>query len=565
MSPDASRRTPPTRPLSKVAPDWWDYMTLEPEILQEAARLTPEAMLDLSREGFKVVMYDTLEDFYLAEALEYIAAWRQAKPDEPVGICGPIGPTEQLPLVARLVNELGLSLKHAHFWGMDEWFLDGREVPVDHPLSFARADLEMCFNRIRPELAMPRENLHFPQADPAEYVRSWEGVRCAVMQGGQGDVKHWAFNDPPRREGQYINQPPPPEEYLRLSTRVVELHPLTILQNARTSAGGLLDLVPTHAVSVGPLQTWRAEKVSIWQAGQHDSPFGMRLTTWMISQRLADASVPMSLLALHPMLQDSCFALHSLEGPYGTDLFVLDRLFDCGDDLDKLPSNILAASVPEAAATSPDYAPTSLGNCVEEAVFLLYSRYVATVLEARRTSFQIVRNVHDGKDNLSLYRKMFHSAVKLSADALNTILALAEGRHERLGDVMLSDLEPVERPWGFPGPYRFVTMLRDKALNPAGKIVLLSLIVDGETQNIREGPEFRQPRRILFWLRAAGGGLWEVQLPDRYPFGLSGKRRGGVDVPQQRRSRFHGHLQQRQSVAFCGNSESPGMRRAFRD
>ncbi|MEI9897796.1 MAG: hypothetical protein WDN28_29045 [Chthoniobacter sp.] len=48
--------------------------------------------------------YDTLEDFYLAEALEYIGAWKQSTDDNPVGICGPIGPTEQLPLVARLVN-----------------------------------------------------------------------------------------------------------------------------------------------------------------------------------------------------------------------------------------------------------------------------------------------------------------------------------------------------------------------------------------------------------------------------------------------------------------------------
>ena len=65
-------------------------------------------MLKLSRPGFKVVFYDTLEEFYLAEALEYITAWKQSTPDNPVGICGPIGPTEQLPLVARIVNDLGL-------------------------------------------------------------------------------------------------------------------------------------------------------------------------------------------------------------------------------------------------------------------------------------------------------------------------------------------------------------------------------------------------------------------------------------------------------------------------
>ena len=292
------------RPVSSVAPDWWDYTTLDPELISDAARLTPEDLAQLARPGFRVVLYDTLEEFYLAEALEYIAAWRQATDGTPVGICGPIGPTEQLPLVARLVNELGLSLANAHFWGMDEWAVDGREVPADHPLSFEKADRDLCFSRIRRELAMPEANLHFPKADATAYRRSWNaGVRCAVMQGGQGDIKHWAFNDPPKREGKYTDAPPPPAEYLKLTTRVVDLHPITIAQNARTSGGGNIALVPKQAITVGPVETWQAEKVSIWHAGMHDNPFGQRLTTLMISKKIADASVPMSLLSLHPNVQ----------------------------------------------------------------------------------------------------------------------------------------------------------------------------------------------------------------------------------------------------------------------
>ena len=89
------------RKLSHIAPDWWDYTTLDFDLINDAARLTERDLRQLSRPGFKVVMYDTLEDFYLAEALEYITAWKQSTPDNPVGICGPIGPTEQLPLVAR--------------------------------------------------------------------------------------------------------------------------------------------------------------------------------------------------------------------------------------------------------------------------------------------------------------------------------------------------------------------------------------------------------------------------------------------------------------------------------
>ncbi len=291
------------RPLSKVAPDWWDYTTLDRAILDDAARLAAVDLPGLSRPGFKVVFYDTLEDFYLAEALEYVSAWRQATPENPAGICGPIGPTEQLPLVARLVNELELDLRHAHFWGMDEWVVDGVEVAEDHPLSFRRADMKLCFNRIRPDLRMPEANLHFPSAGSTAYQESWRHARCVTMQGGQGEVKHWAFNDPPRRAGTYRDEPPPPEEYRRLATRVVELHPMTLIQNARTSGGGVVQNVPSQALTVGPVETWQAEKVSIWQAGNHDNPFGMRLTTLMISKRIADSAVPMSLLADHPNVQ----------------------------------------------------------------------------------------------------------------------------------------------------------------------------------------------------------------------------------------------------------------------
>jgi len=291
------------RKVSMLAPEWWDYTTLHDDILNDAARLTAEDMAGLSRDGFRVVFYDTLEDFYLAEALEYITAWKQATADNPAGVCGPIGPTEQLPLVARLVNELKLDLSNAHFWGMDEWYKDGREVPPPHPLSFAKADMELCFDRIDNALKMPKSNIHFPKADTAEYIKSWQGVRCVVMQGGQGDIKHWAFNDPLKRQGKYKDQPPTPQEYGRLTTRVVDLHPVTVMQNARTSGGGVVTGVPTKAISVGPVETWQAEKVSIWQAGTHDNPFGMRLTTLMIGKKIADSAVPMSLLAGHPNVQ----------------------------------------------------------------------------------------------------------------------------------------------------------------------------------------------------------------------------------------------------------------------
>lgn len=297
-----------SRPISKVAPEWWDYTTLDEELLADAARLTADDLLQLSRPGFKVRFFDTLEELYCAEALEYINAWKQSTPDNPCGICGPIGPTEQLPLVARIVNETNLDVRDGHFWGMDEWVDENsKPVGIDFPLSFAKADKELCFNRIDTKLALPDEHLHFPIGDLDAYSRSYDDIRCVVMQGGQGEVKHWAFNDPPKRTGKYQDAPPPSEEYRKLKTRVTDLHPMTVIQNARTSGGGYVPLVPTRACTVGPVETWKAECVSIWHPGHHDNPFGLRLSALMISKGIADTSCPMSLLADHPNVRFSYY------------------------------------------------------------------------------------------------------------------------------------------------------------------------------------------------------------------------------------------------------------------
>ena len=193
---------------------------------------------------------------------------------------------------------------------MDEWFDagSGSEVPVTHPLSFERADRDAVLRSHPPAAADAGRAPALPEGQHGRLPRSWDaGVRCAVMQGGQGDVKHWAFNDPLPRKGRYKDAPPPSAEYRKLATRVVDLHPLTIAQNARTSGGGNISLVPTKAITVGPVETWKAEKVSIWHAGQHDNPFGQRLTALMISKHIVDTSVPMSLLAEHPNVQFNYF------------------------------------------------------------------------------------------------------------------------------------------------------------------------------------------------------------------------------------------------------------------
>ena len=293
------------RRLSAIAPDWWDYTTLDADLIDEAARLTPRDLQRLSRPGFRVVFYDTLEEFYLAEGARVRRRVAAEHRRAPSGICGPIGPTEQLPLVARLVNALDLDVRSGHFWGMDEWFdvATGKEVPVTHPLSFERADRELCFNRIRRGLRMPDAHLHFPKADTRATAQLGRRRALRGDAGRAGRRQALGVQRSAAAQGPSQGRAAVAAEYRKLPTRVVDLHPLTIAQNARTSGGGNISLVPTKAITVGPVETWKAEKVSIWHAGKHDNPFGQRLTALMISKRIVDTSVPMSLLADHPNVQ----------------------------------------------------------------------------------------------------------------------------------------------------------------------------------------------------------------------------------------------------------------------
>jgi glucosamine-6-phosphate deaminase len=288
------------RRSSRIAKDWWDFTTLDKELLEEASRITIEDIQKFSRPGFKVKIFNTLESFFLTEAFEYVHCWKKSTKKEPSGICGPIGPVHQLSRVADIINNMDINLKEAHYWGMDDWYI-GESEDFDLPPSLSIIFRRLCYDLIREDLRMPEENLHFVNKDNInEFSKSFDELNCLIMQGGQGRVKHWAYNDPVKRVGKYKDIPPTPEEYKEFGTRIVDIHPLSNIQVASYFSGGDLFKIPDKGITVGPIETWKCDKVSIWHPGYHDDYFGMRLTTLMISKKIMDSSVPISLLASHP-------------------------------------------------------------------------------------------------------------------------------------------------------------------------------------------------------------------------------------------------------------------------
>ena len=76
--------------------------------------------------------------------------------------------------MARLVNDLNLSVQSAHFWGMDEWYLNGAEAPVEmirepcappnsrYPLPFSKAGGSTDAIRLPPTRAIDQRPMGRP-------------------------------------------------------------------------------------------------------------------------------------------------------------------------------------------------------------------------------------------------------------------------------------------------------------------------------------------------------------------------------------------------------------------
>ena len=101
----------------------------------------------------------------------------------------PVGPTQQYPILADMVNRLGVSLKNVHFFNMDEYMLSPTEV-IDYndPMSFHYRMENEFYSRVNPELVMPESQRHFPEpGKEAEYdalIEELGGVDLCL--GGQG-------------------------------------------------------------------------------------------------------------------------------------------------------------------------------------------------------------------------------------------------------------------------------------------------------------------------------------------------------------------------------------------
>ncbi len=215
---------------------------------------------------FRIRLIDGSTEFYTAFALDLVRRIQETREAgaQFVAIL-PVGPMPQYDLAAAMINTLRISMKHVHTFNMDEYAdQDGNTAPPSWAGSFQRAMFENFFDHIDEPLRPPREQIHFPtRAVIQSYSQQIADLGGAdVCYGGIGWCGHIAFWE--AHLGLTIRDL---TEYKQCGARLVDLHPMTIMQNALHSFGGDWSWVPPKANTIGPRDILGAKHRSFWLDG----------------------------------------------------------------------------------------------------------------------------------------------------------------------------------------------------------------------------------------------------------------------------------------------------------
>ncbi|MFC1479766.1 hypothetical protein ACFL6F_04130 [Planctomycetota bacterium] len=175
-------------------------------------------------------------------------------------------PNPNYAMAAHMINRLGISCKHVHTFNMDEYAdQDGKTAPRDWKGGFQYWMWNDFFSKIDPELRMPEDQIHFPSTDNVNDISTMlEDLGGAdICYGGIGWCGHIAFVEPHLSEEIGDDM----DAFLQMGSRIVELHPITVLQNclyADAGSAGDWSWCPPKSATIGPRDIAGAKLRSSW-------------------------------------------------------------------------------------------------------------------------------------------------------------------------------------------------------------------------------------------------------------------------------------------------------------
>ena len=204
----------------------------------------------------------------------------------------PVGPVDQFPILADLINAAQLDCRDVVLINMDEYLTDDDHcVDADHPLSFRGYMDRKFYDLINPPLAPKPENRIFPDPARPEAIQALIDARGGVdvCYGGIGINGHIAFNEPPEPGETASN-----DEFAARPTRALSLSRETRTINSNT-VGGELSIIPHRAVTVGMREILAARRLRFYCNRPWQSAVVRRVLHGPIT-----AACPASFLRTHP-------------------------------------------------------------------------------------------------------------------------------------------------------------------------------------------------------------------------------------------------------------------------
>lgn len=257
-----------------------DYLKIAAADLGKGTSVTVRILGDIASIGRAVA------EAMRREILDTQAAGRAAT------LIVPVGPVEQFPLLAEMINKERINCRDVVLINMDEYLTDDdRFIPADHPLSFRGFMDRLFYDRLDPSLAPLPENRVFPDPQDVGAVPRLIAKRGGVDAcfGGIGINGHFAFNEPPE-PGEMMSV----EAFAALPTRVLSLTRETRTINSVT-VGGEISIIPRRAVTVGMKECLGARRLRLYCNRPWQSAVARRALHGPIT-----AACPASLMRLHP-------------------------------------------------------------------------------------------------------------------------------------------------------------------------------------------------------------------------------------------------------------------------
>jgi glucosamine-6-phosphate deaminase len=225
---------------------------------------------DITRHANPKFRIEVIEDkirFYSRFAIDLVQRIKaSAEAGKKCVLILPVGPVPQYAIASEMINRLNLSCKHLVTYNMDEYANDaGETAPAEWKGSFATSMRQSFFSKIREDLRPLDKNIHFPThqniADYHKMIEDEGGADCCY--GGIGWCGHIAFWE--SHLGLEFNGDL--AAYKKAHGRIVELNPMTIMQNALHTFGGDWSWCPPKAASIGPREILGARDRSFWLDG----------------------------------------------------------------------------------------------------------------------------------------------------------------------------------------------------------------------------------------------------------------------------------------------------------